>query len=374
MPDSAPPRVLSDAERLDWLRLIRSENIGPVTFFELLRRFGSAADAIAAIPELSRRGGRKRVLRVFPSDEARREFDAAREIGAEFVAWGEADYPAALAQIPDAPPVLTVRGHHHLLERNVIAMVGARNASANGVRFARELAAALGQEGYLIVSGLARGIDAAAHTGALESGTAAVMAGGIEVVYPRENESLFREIEERGVIVSEMPLGTVPQARRFPRRNRIVSGMARGVVVVEAALRSGSLITARLAGEQGREVFAVPGSPLDPRCRGTNNLIRTGATLCENADDVMQGLRPILESPVREPGFDFEAPPMRPPTEEEVERGRGMVLEKLGPTAVEIDEIIRQTGLSASAVPTVLLELEIAGRLRRQPGNMVFLV
>ncbi len=353
-------------------RLIRSENVGPITFFELLRHFGGASEALAAIPELSRRGGRSRALRVASRASAQQELEKIDSAGARLIAHGEADYPPALAHIADAPPVLVVKGHGHLLRRPTIAIVGARNASANGVHFARELAAALGRENLVIASGLARGIDAAAHRGALSSGTVAVVAGGIDVVYPPEHEDLFGEIIETGAALSEMPMGAVPQARHFPRRNRLVSGMAYGTVVIEAAPRSGSLITARLANEQGREVFAVPGSPLDPRCRGTNNLIRSGATLCESADDVMRVLAPLLANPLTEPGDSgFTPPPAAAPSAGELGRGRPLVLEKLSPSPVGIDELIRQTGLSPSVVLTVLLELELAGRARRLPGNQV---
>ena len=366
------PRTLSESERLDWLQLIRSENVGPITFFELLQHFGNASEALAAIPELSRRGGRSRALRVASRASAQQELEQIDAAGGRLVGHGEADYPSALAHIADAPPVLVVKGHGHLLRRPAIAIVGARNASANGVRFARELAAALGRENLVIASGLARGIDAAAHQGALSSGTVAVMAGGIDVIYPPEHEDLFGEIIETGAAISEMPMGAVPQARHFPRRNRLVSGMAYGTVVIEAAPRSGSLITARLANEQGREVFAVPGSPLDPRCRGTNNLIRSGATLCEGAEDVMRVLTPLLAKPLTEPGEAGYTPPRAPaPSAGELGRGRPLVREKLSPSPVDIDELIRQTGLSPSVVLTVLLELELAGRARRLPGNQI---
>ncbi len=366
------PRTLSESERLDWLQLIRSENVGPITFFELLRHFGGASAALAAIPELSRRGGRSRALRVASRASVQQEMEQIEAAGARLVAQVEADYPPALAHIADAPPVLVLKGHGHLLRRPIVAIVGARNASANGVRFARELAAALGRENLVIASGLARGIDSAAHQGALSSGTVAVMAGGIDVIYPPEHEDLFGEIIETGAAISEMPMGAVPQARHFPRRNRLVSGVAYGTVVIEAAPRSGSLITARLANEQGREVFAVPGSPLDPRCRGTNNLIRSGATLCEGADDVMRVLAPLLSKPLTEPGeAGFTPPPVPSPSTGELGRGRPLVLEKLSPSPVDIDELIRQTGLSPAVVLTVLLELELAGRARRLPGNQV---
>ena len=290
----ASQRNLNPAERLDWLRLIRSENVGPITFYQLLARFGSAEAALAALPEVARRGGRSRPLAIGSRAAAERELAALAQAGGRLLAWGEPEYPQALAAVDDAPPLISVKGSTHLLARRAVAVVGARNASANGRRFARDIALQLGQNGLLVVSGLARGIDAAAHVGALPTGTAAVLAGGIDKVYPEENRALHDEIAERGVLLAELPVGTEPQARHFPRRNRIISGASLGVLVVEAATRSGSLITARFALEQGREVFAVPGSPLDPRCHGTNDLIRNGATLVEGAGDILRELGPIF--------------------------------------------------------------------------------
>ena len=255
--DSQPKRELTAAERRDCLRLIRSENVGPITYYQLMRLYGSAAAALEALPELSRRGGRRRPIRICPAAKADDELAAIEAAGARLVAHGEPDYPDLLGAIEDAPPVITLIGHAPLLARRMIAVVGARNASANGRRFASRIAAELGEADFVVVSGLARGIDAAAHQGALESGTVAVVAGGVEVVYPEENAELRAEIAGRGVIVAEQPVGTVPQSRHFPRRNRLISGVSMGVLIVEAAPRSGSLITARMALEQGREVFAV---------------------------------------------------------------------------------------------------------------------
>ena len=273
------PARLPDNERLDRLRLIRSENVGPITFRSLLRRFGSARAAIEALPDLARRGGRSAPLRVCPFPQAEQELSAADRIGARLMTADDADYPEALAAIYDAPPLLYVLGDIALLRRQAVAIVGARNASANGRRLAQDIARDLGTAGFVVVSGLARGIDHAAHRGSLDSGTIAVVAGGIDIAYPPDNEELQREIGRRGAIVAEMPPGTVPQAKHFPRRNRLISGLSLGVLVVEAALQSGSLITARMALEQGREVLAVPGSPLDPRCHGTNNLRRSPPSL-----------------------------------------------------------------------------------------------
>ena len=369
------PRDLTDAERLAWLRLIRSENVGPVTFFELMRHFGTAGDALEALPDLARRGGRRGSLRVGSRAAAEREIDTLRAIGARFVALGEPDYPRPLAAIADPPPLLSVIGHGHLLNKRGVAIVGARNASASGNRFARQIAGDLGAADYVVASGLARGIDTSAHEGAFATGTIAVVAGGVDVVYPPENEDLHARIADGGVIIAEMPPGTVPQGRHFPRRNRIIAGVSLGTVVIEAAQRSGSLITARLAGEQGRDVFAVPGSPLDPRCRGSNNLIRQGAVLTERAADVVEVLESGLGRPVADPtGPDFGAPPRTPVDAATLDAARRDVMEKLGPTPVTVDEIIRQCQVTPSVVLTVLLELELAGRLDRHPGGQVSLI
>lgn len=369
-----PRRELSPLERLDWLRLIRSENVGPVTFRHLLQRFGSAAAALAALPELARRGGRSQPLKVHPRAAAERELAELERLGGRLIAMIEPDYPEPLAALDDAPPVMAVFGQAQLLSRPAVAIVGARNASANGRLIAQRLARDIGAAGYVVVSGLARGIDGAAHEAALDTGTAAVVAGGVDVVYPSENEGLYRAIAERGVVLAELPLGTVPQARHFPRRNRLISGLSYGVIVVEAALRSGSLITARFALEQGREVFAVPGSPLDPRSAGANGLIREGATLVESAADVLSALdalKPPLsggEEPKFTPGVPLDA------AEREVAAARPLLLELLSPEPVAVDELLRACPFSPAAVQTALLELELAGRLARHPGNRVSLL
>jgi DNA processing protein len=372
---NSPRRPLTEAERLDWLRMIRSENIGPVTFHALLRHFGSARAALDAAPELSRRGGRKRPIRIAPADAATREAEALAAAGGRLIAACEPDYPEALAAIADAPPVLSVLGHAPLLPRRGVAIVGARNASANGRRMARELAAALGAAGLTILSGLARGIDTAAHEASLETGTIAAVAGGVDVIYPAENRGLYDQIVARGAVISEQPFGIQPTARHFPPRNRLISGLSLGVVVVEAAPRSGSLITARMAGEQGREVFAVPGSPLDPRYRGTNGLIRDGAVLTETASDVIENLGPAARPPLAEPtGAGIGAQPVAIPDESTLSEARPLVTELLGPSPVSVDELLRECHLSPPAVLTVLLELELAGRLERHPGNRVSLI
>jgi DNA processing protein len=372
---SPAPRPLGQDERPDWLRLIRSEHVGPITFRQLLARYGSAGAALEALPELARRGGGRRPIRVCARAAAERELAAVEALGARLIALVEPEYPRALAAIEDAPPLIACLGHAHLLARETVAVVGARNASANGRRFARQLAAEIGREGLLVASGMARGIDAAAHEGALETGTAAVVAGGIDVVYPEENAALYDEIKARGALVSEMPPGTVPQARHFPRRNRLISGMARGVLVVEAAPRSGSLITARYALDQGREVLAVPGSPLDPRARGCNNLIRQGAVLVESAADVLDALAGPLGATAAEPaGPEYLGGPAPRLDESGVAAARRAVEELLGPSPVTVDELIRQSQVSPALVHAALLELELAGRTERHPGGRVALI
>jgi len=368
-------RPLSDGERLDWLCLSRSENVGPVTFLALLDRYGSAAAALEALPALARSGGRKRAIKLFSKTAAQREITELAELGGRFVAMHEPAYPAPLAALADPPPLIALLGHGHLLETDMVAIVGARNASANGIRFARQLAADLGAAGFTVVSGMARGIDSSAHQGALESGTVAVMGGGVDVIYPKQNAELYEDIVARGLAVAESPLGTVPQARHFPRRNRIISGLALGVVVVEAAPRSGSLITARLAGEQGREVCAVPGSPLDPRSRGCNGLIRDGATLVQGAEDVIEALSGAASGKLDEPTKpDFATPDMAAPGESELAAARPQVRELLGPSPVPIDELLRHSRLTPALLLTILLELELAGHLERHVGGQVSLI
>jgi DNA processing protein len=354
-----------------------------VTFYALLRRFGSARAALDALPQLSNRSGARPVTATSRRD-AEAELGALDRLGAALVCWGEPDYPATLAAVEDAPPVLTVLGNPELLQAPSVAVVGARNASANGRRIARELAAGLGEEGVVVVSGMARGIDAAAHLGSLDTGSVAVVAGGVDIVYPEENRGLYDALCERGAIVAELPLGTEPLARHFPRRNRIISGMARGVVVVEAAAKSGSLITARFALEQGREVFAVPGSPLDPRSRGCNDLLRNGATLTETATDILTQLGPLLRSEMPPPrprerpsqprlSLITGAPRLPPTPQIPEDAALELLVEKLSPTPVAVDELVRQCHLSAASIATLLLELELAGRIERHPGNLVSL-
>jgi DNA processing protein len=386
-------RALSRDEKVDWLQLCRSGGVGPQTFGKLLRRFGSARRALEELPRLAREAGGEDRWRRCRRDEAEAEFAAITELGCALLAKGEIGYPELLAEIADPPPLLIVRGRTELLEQPAVAVVGARNASANGRMFAHALARELAETGLLVASGLARGIDTAAHEGALAAGapTLAVIASGVDVAYPSDNAELMERIAADGAIVSERPLGAVPQARHFPRRNRLISGLTLGVVVVEAAPQSGSLITARLAAEQGREVMAVPGSPLDPRHRGTNQLLRDGATLVESAADVLAALGPLARAAQpRSPGVtartrNRSAAPAEErimpaqaalPIESEANGAAdliGRVCERLGPEPLLVDELIRQCQASTAEVQRALLELELDGRLERHPGNRVSL-
>jgi len=356
---------LSD-DLIDRIRLIRSPSIGPVTYHQLVARFCSAGAALAAIPDLARRGGGS-APRLFGRDEAERELMRVEKLGARYLALGQGLYPSLLAQLDDAPPLLIAKGDLGLLDRPSVALVGARNASAAACRFARSLAHDLGCEGLAVVSGLARGIDSAAHDGALESGTIAVIAGGIDVFYPPENKARQEALFEKGLVLAEMPPGTEPRSRHFPYRNRIIAGLTLGTIVVEAAPRSGSLITARLAAEAGREVMAVPGSPLDPRARGCNQLIRDGATLVQDAADVVEAIEPARPR-VAAPKAAYE------PAAESYDGEAAQAVEALlGPSPVPVDELIRLSGAPSGAVQMALLELDLAGRLDRHAGGKVSL-
>jgi DNA processing protein len=390
--------VLSDRQRLDWLRLIRSEGVGPRTFQSLLNRCGSAADALQALPEIAREAGR--AIRICRVDEAEREIAGLGRLGARLVALGEAAYPAPLRAIDSAPPLLAVLGDATVLSRPCVAIVGSRNASAAGLKFTAQLARDLGEAGFVVTSGLARGIDTAAHEASLSGGTIAVMAGGLDEVYPPQNDGLLRRLVGSGAAVSEMPLGWAPRGRDFPRRNRLVSGLSLGVVVVEAARKSGSLITARFANEQGRQVFAVPGSPLDPRAEGGNHLIREGATLCAEAAHVVEALMPLVRTGfdglssnavMREPGGE---PPSEPLWDEldlpgiagaplVAQRGldeppapggedaTALLLRLIGQAPVAPDDLVRASGRPAREVTRILLDLEMAGSVLRHPGGLL---
>ena len=358
--------VLSETARRDWLRLARSENVGPVTFDQLIRRYGDAGKALDALPDLSRRGGRASSLQIPSASDGDQELAAGEALGARLIAACEPDFPALLAALDPTPPLLWVRGQTDLLARPAVAIVGARIASAAGQRFAYTLASELGQVGYTIVSGMARGIDAAAHEGAMTTGTVAVLGGGVDDIYPPEHAALYDRLVGQGCVVSESAPGLKAHARDFPRRNRLISGLSLAVVVVEAELRSGSLITARLAAEQGREVLAVPGSPLDPRARGTNDLIRQGAAICEGAEDVLRAIGTISTV--------CEDEPETYQTEAEAD-GADVVLRErieilLSHTPAPRDDLVRLTGATVSAVNAALMELALAGRAELLPGGL----
>ncbi|MEE2692809.1 MAG: DNA-processing protein DprA [Pseudomonadota bacterium] len=358
---------LSADARLDWLQLIRTETIGPVSFYRLVERFGSAGEALARLPSLARAAGRKAAMKIADREACARELEHAAEIGARFIAASEEEYPAMLAPIPDRPPLLCIKGDTALFEKRAVAIIGARNASGAGRKMARLLAEGLGAAGFAVVSGLARGIDGAAHDASLSTGTVAVVAGGIDIIYPPEHEALTAEIAARGLILSERPLGQQPTARDFPRRNRLISGLSLGVVVVEAAARSGTLITARFALEQGRDVFAVPGSPLDPRCQGANRLIRDGATLVETAEDIIEALATPRRVAFAGPsGGDFT---LREDDPAKLAAIRARVFEALSFTPLHRDEILREVEAPAGAVIDALVDLVLSGEAEEHSGG-----
>ena len=373
---------------LDRLRLARTEGVGPVTYRRLMEQYASAADAIAALPAIAQAGGRTTAPPVPTAREAARELDRLHKIGGRMVFVGDADYPPMMALLPDPPPLLSVLGDLAALHGRAVGLVGARNASANGCRVAEALASDLAAAGLVVVSGMARGIDAAAHAGALHVGrTVAAVAGGLDHPYPPEHAELQARIAERGAVVTEAPFGTAPQSRHFPRRNRIIAGLSLGLVVVEAALRSGSLITARLAIEADRELFAVPGSPLDPRCRGSNDLLRQGAHLVESAEDVLANLpddprhQGLARSPLFAPRFDRDAAtgfadaaatlPALPAQEWDLPGAQEKLFALLSPSPTELDELVRRSELPAQAVMAALMQLELAMRVEFMPGNRV---
>ncbi len=369
---SSPTSRLTDDQRIDWLRLIRSDNVGPRTFRSLVNHYGSAKAALERLPSLAQRGGASKPSEIRSREDALREIEQSAKLGVALLAPNEIGYPPRLALIDDAPPLLGVRGKPDVEMRPIIGVVGSRNASGAGLKFAQTLSRDLGDAGFVIASGLARGIDQAAHRVTIESGTVAVLAGGHDKIYPSEHEPLLEQIiSQGGGAISEMPLGHGPRARDFPRRNRLISGVALGLVIIEAAHRSGSLITARFANEQGREVFAVPGSPIDPRTAGTNDLIKQGATLTTCAQDVIDAVAPIMERPIQLPAFESDAtdPDGEPHADE-----RARIVNLLGPSPVGIDDLVRMADTTAAVVRTVLLELELAGRLERHGGGMVTLV
>jgi len=367
-----PDQVLSNSERLDWLQLIRTQNIGPVTFHRLMAKFGSAAKALDALPDLARKAGRSAPFRAADRSQCEQELKEAERRGARAIAACEDDYPKALKAIPDHPPLLYIRGHASLFEKPAVAIIGARNASGVGRKIARMLAGDLGQAGYVVTSGLARGIDGAAHDAALKTGTIAVVAGGVDVIYPPEHEDLTERIAQEGAVISECPMGAQPTARDFPKRNRLISGLSRGVVVVEAAAKSGTLLTANFALDQGREVFAVPGSPLDPRCQGANRLIRDGATLVENAQDIIDALaaqnRGAAEG--KRDLFDrFDGMGEPEPEPAAMLSLRRQIKELLSFTPLHRDEILREADAPPGLVADALLDLVLAGEAVEHEGG-----
>ena len=364
------PVPKNEHDRLNWLRLIRSVNLGPIGFWAIMERFGTVEAALNALPTLSR-GGRD--IRPASLDSVERELDRLQAIQGQVIDYGHPDYPPLLKQLNDAPPVLMALGQTQLLSKKSIAVVGARHASAQGVIHAKNFASALGQEGFLVVSGLARGIDRAAHEGALNSGTAAIVGGGVDVIYPQSNRDLYDRIKDVGVIMSEMPLSCQPQARHFPRRNRLVAGMSRGVLVIEAALKSGSMITARLAQEQNRETMAIPGNPADPRSRGCHDLIKSGAALIETPDDVIEQLHRPFEQPRQ---VLAKQPKQRSLALEKLVPAPDLssaspLLQLLSAEPVSIDDLARLSGQPLSQITAEILAMELAGEIERTPGNKV---
>lgn len=366
IPPSAIPETKADA--LAWIQLARASRVGPVTFLRLLRQFGSAPEALKALPDIAAAAGARKYV-VCGRDQARDEYDRTKALGATLFCLGAPGYPRALHDIPDPPPVLWALGDASLLERPRIALVGARNASAIGRRMSAHLAAELGKLGYVIVSGLARGIDAEAHGAAMETGTIGVTAAGLDNIYPKENAPLFEQIQSKGLHLTEMPIGLSPQARHFPRRNRIISGLAQAVVVIEGAAKSGSLITAQIALDQGRDVMAVPGHPLDRRAAGCNHLIKDGALLVSSADDIHQALQNQRQKP--EPVEKEPELPLAPP--QALAGLDTALMGLLSPSPVAEDDLIRQISAPPPDVLEALQELDIKGKISRHPGRMVAL-
>jgi DNA processing protein len=364
-------------EQLEWVRLSRSKNVSRNIFFNLLEVFGSATQAIANLSDFSLQGGANKPINVFPLDKAELEIENSHKIGAQILTFQDCHFPKLLREIPDPPPIITALGDVSLLNKNILGIVGPRNPSYNGRKFAREIAEQLGKKDFVIASGLAKGIDTEAHNGSLETGTIAVIAGGIDNIYPRENEGLYHAIAKKGVIISEIPFGVAPHSGNFPQRNRIISGVSSGVVIVEATLRSGTLITARFAVEQNREVFAVPGSPFDPRCQGTNRLIKQGAKLIENIDDILSEIDsinyPLKDSKFIEPpqlDFSKTSSNFGFSEEEDIKLARKMILSKISYEPTSIDEIIANLEIPAHILNIVLVQLELADKIEYLGGKI----
>lgn len=366
-------RNLSDQEKIDWMRLIRTENIGPMTFYDLMRKFTHANNILDRLPFMAKNAGKQENIRIPSISDIEKEIDDLAKLGGQFIFSCEPNYSRNLSFVDDAPPVLATLGRIELLSQPNLSIVGARNSSINSEKFAFNIAQKMGAQGYVITSGLARGIDRFAHMGGLPTGTIGVLAGGIDQVYPPENQSLYDEMKEKGLILAESPLGVEPIARLFPKRNRIVSGLSKGVLVVEAALRSGSLITARMALEQGREVFAVPGSPFDPRCKGTNHLLKEGASLVEKVDDILA----IFDQEKQVAFLDesesaYEAGANVDLDEKDVSIAREEILNKIGSTIVDLNDLMHAIESPKPYVLTALLELELAGKITRESGGKIY--
>ena len=367
---------LSEAELISWIRLIRTNNIGRSTFFNLLKIFNNAQTAIENIEEFSIRGGLKTPIKPYNKNDAIKELEATRNFGADIIGFTEEAYPKMLREISDPPPILTVKGKINLLNQNIIAVVGPRNASFNGCKFARKIAKELGENKIIIASGLARGIDTAAHEASLTTGTIAVIAGGINNIYPSENANLYHQISNQGVIISEIPFGTLPRGGNFPQRNRIISGLSLGVVIIEATLKSGTLITAKFALEQNREIFAVPGNPMDPRYEGTNRLIKQGAKMLENTDDILNEIKYMrkenekLSESSESKSQEFTSFISNLSDNSDIDKARNLILKKLNFTEITNDEIIRELEIPTQIVNIALVQLELADKIQNKNGKI----
>ncbi len=377
--------TLSDAQRLSWLQLIRSENVGAVTFINLIEHFGSASNALAALPELSIKGGKGKPIRIASRKDAEQELERAEKIGVRFVGVGEPDYPPYLRAAETPPPLVAIKGNCDCFFSPSVGVVGSRNASATGKKLTTLFCQKLGETGFKIISGLARGVDTAAHISSLETGTIAVMAGGIDHIYPPENNPLYEKILEKGgAIISEMPIGAQPRAQDFPRRNRIIAGLSLGVLVCEAAIRSGSLITARMAAEMGRIVFAIPGSPLDPRAQGTNNIIKEGALLVTRPEDIAETLLPLTTSNENQTSLFAPVDSIEETDQTKIDnteardidandRERDAIIDALSTTPIDIETLSNSSGVPIDKIYLILVELDLAGKLVRHSGGLVSL-
>jgi DNA processing protein len=369
---------LSEKERFDWIRLSRSQNIGPSTFFNLLKIFGTPAKALDNVEDYSLKGGAKRPISLYDQNQVLKELDSCKKFGAQIIAFSENSYPHRLREISDPPPVLTVKGHLPFLQKNIISIVGPRNASINGCKFARMIANDLGKNNFVVASGLARGVDTASHQGSIDNGTIAVIAGGIDHIYPKENTNLYNNIASKGVLVSENLFNAIPRGGNFPQRNRIISGISLGVVVVEATLRSGTLTTAKFASQQNREIFAVPGSPFDPRCQGTNRLIKQGAKLIENVEDILEEIDQIISQDgqlqfMEEESDDSEIFSYRPPDDDLINEARELILSRIGYDPISPDEIIRILEIPTKVANIALMQLELANRIENKSGKVMLI-